>query len=169
MEDRVVINDENTQPSEKTAAEERVAQREEEIGQLTTQIEGMEREKPLEKIKDMFKKHGVTLTAIVLAASVTIGSVIGVIKNALTKTGETVGNGLKEIGKKNSFTSARAARLDRFAGLPEDLQAIASHVAKNAAGRPWARFHGRCHKRDGKSQNIYSPLAHGNSSRPGYH
>ena len=103
MEDRVVINDENTQPSEKTAAEERVAQREVEIGQLTTQIEGMEREKPLEKIKDIFKKHGVTLTAIVLAASVTIGSVIGVIKNALTKTGETVGNGLKEIGKKKQL------------------------------------------------------------------
>ena len=36
-EDRAIINDENTTPSEKkTVAEERVAQREEEIRQLTT-------------------------------------------------------------------------------------------------------------------------------------
>ena len=48
----------------------------------------------------MFKKYGVTVTAIFLAAGVTIGSVIGVIKNALTKTGKTVGNDFKEIGKK---------------------------------------------------------------------
>ena len=102
-EDRAVINEENTSPSENTAAEERVAQRKEEIGQLTTQIEGMEREKPLrEKIKNIFKKHGVTLTAILLAAGVTIGSVIGVIKSALTKTGKSLGNGLKEIGKKTA-------------------------------------------------------------------
>ena len=101
MEDRAVINDENTSPSEKTAAEERVAQREEEIGQSTTQIEGMEREKPLrEKIKDISQKHGVTLTAILLAAGVTIGAFIGEITKALIATGKALGNGLKEISKK---------------------------------------------------------------------
>ena len=86
--DKAVINDETTSPSEKTAAEERVAQHEKEIGPLTKRIKGMELNKLLEKIKDIFKKHGVTLTAIILAAGVTIGSVIEVIKNALTKTGK---------------------------------------------------------------------------------
>ena len=103
MEDRAVINDENTSPSEKTAAEERVAQREEEIGQSTTQIEGMEREKPLrEKIKDISQKHGVTLTAILLAAGVTIGAFIGEITKALIAAGKALGNGLKEISKKKT-------------------------------------------------------------------
>ena len=103
MEDRAVINDENTSPSEKTAAEERVAQREEEIGQSTTQIEGMEREKPLrEKIKDISQKHGVTLTAILLAAGVTIGAFIGEITKALIASGKALGNGLKEISKKKT-------------------------------------------------------------------
>ena len=108
-------------PPKKTAAEERVAQCEEEIGPLTTQIEGMEREKPLrEKIKEIFKKHGVTLTAILLAAGVTIGSVIGVIKNALTKTGKSLGNGLKEICKKTASL------------LPGLLGSIVSFVFKAA-------------------------------------
>ena len=75
-----------------------MAQREEEIGQLTTQIEGMEREKPFrEKIKDIFTKHGVTLPA-----GVSIGAVICAITKALKATGKALGNGLKEIGKKTT-------------------------------------------------------------------
>ena len=119
--DKAVINDKNTSPFEKTVAEERVAQREKEIGPLTKQIKGMERNKLLEKIKDIFKKHG-TLTVIVLAAGVTIGSFIGVIKNALTKTGKALENGLKEIGKKTALL------------LPGLLGLIASFLFK-AAGQ----------------------------------
>ena len=78
-----------------------MAERNEEIARLQTQIEERERALPLrERIKEIFKKHGVMLTEIVLAAGVTISSVIGVIRNALTKTGKALGNGLKEIGKK---------------------------------------------------------------------
>ena len=101
-----------------------MAPREKEIGPLTKRIKGMERNKLLEKIKDIFKKHGVTLTAIIFAAGVTISSVIEVIKNALTKTGKALGKGLEKTGKdlgnterngeKNSFYSARASRLDNF-------------------------------------------------------
>ena len=57
---------------------------------------------PRERIKEIFKKHGVTLTAILLAAVVTIGSVIGAITNALKATGKSLRNGLKEIGKKKT-------------------------------------------------------------------
>ena len=80
-----------------------MAERNEEIVRLQSQIEERERALPLrERIKEMFKKHGVTLTAILLAAGVTIGSVIRVIIKALKATGKALGNRLKEIGKKTA-------------------------------------------------------------------
>ena len=115
-EDQAIINNNNTSPSEREAAKGRVAKRNEEIARLQTQIEERERALPLrERIKEIFKKHDVPLTAILLAAGVTTGSVIGAITNALKATSKALGNGLKEISKKkNSFTSARAAQIDRF-------------------------------------------------------
>ncbi|KAL9973501.1 hypothetical protein ACROYT_G019970 [Oculina patagonica] len=88
-EDQAVIEDENAPPTDKQAAEERVAERTEELGRLQTQIAERERALPLrERIKEIFKKYGVTVTAILLAAGVTIGSVIGAITNALKATGK---------------------------------------------------------------------------------
>ena len=82
-EDQGIINDENTSPSEREAAEGGVAERNEEIARLQTQIEERERALPLrERIKEIFQTHRVTLTAILLAAGVTIGSVIGAITKA---------------------------------------------------------------------------------------
>ena len=107
VEDRVIIADENTSPSERADAEERVAGRDEELASLRTQIEVRERVMPLrERIKEIFKKYGVTVTAIYLVAGLAIGAVIGSITNSLKATSKALGNGLKEIGKKNSFTSA---------------------------------------------------------------
>ncbi|KAL9986182.1 hypothetical protein ACROYT_G000285 [Oculina patagonica] len=100
-EDQAVIEDENASPTDKQAAEERVAERTEELGRLQTQIAERERALPLrERIKEIFKKHGVTLTAILLAAGVTIGSVIGAITNSLKATGKALGKGLSDIGSK---------------------------------------------------------------------
>ncbi|KAL9980506.1 hypothetical protein ACROYT_G009106 [Oculina patagonica] len=88
-EDKKIIEDDNASPSEKQAAEDRVAERTEELGRLQTQIAERERALPLrERIKEIFKKYGVTVTAILLAAGVTIGSVIGTITNALKATGK---------------------------------------------------------------------------------
>ncbi|KAL9964267.1 hypothetical protein ACROYT_G027885 [Oculina patagonica] len=88
-EDKKIIEDENASPTDKQAAEERVAERTEELGRLQTQIAERERALPLrERIKEIFKKYGVTVTAILLAAGVTIGSVIGTITNALKATGK---------------------------------------------------------------------------------
>ena len=100
-EDQAVIDDENTSPSDKQAAEGRVAERQEELARLQTQIDERERALPLrERVKEIFKKYGVTVTAIVLAAGVTIGAVIGAITNALRATGKALGKGLKDIGSK---------------------------------------------------------------------
>jgi len=60
-----------------------------------------ERGRPLlERVKEIFKKYGVTLTAVLLAAGVTIGAVVGSITNALKATGKALGKGLKDIGSK---------------------------------------------------------------------
>ena len=100
-EDQAVIDDENTSPSDKQAAEGRVAERQEELARLQTQIDERERALPLrERVKEIFKKYGVTVTAIVLAAGVTIGAVVGAITNALRATGKALGKGLKDIGSK---------------------------------------------------------------------
>ena len=100
-EDQAVIDNEDTSPSDKQAAEGRVAERQEELARLQTQIDERERGLPLrERVKEIFKKYGVTVTAIVIAAGVTIGAVVGAITNALKATGKALGKGLKDIGSK---------------------------------------------------------------------
>ena len=61
------------------------------------------------------------MTAILLAAGVTIGAVIGAITNALKKLGNGLANGLKTIG-------AKAA-----SALPGLIGAIVSFLFKTAA------------------------------------
>ena len=73
-----------------------------------------------EKIKEIFKKHGVTVTAIFLAAGVTIGAVIGTMTNAFEKLGTDLGNGLKTLGAKAS------------SALPGLIGAIVSFIFKAA-------------------------------------
>ena len=85
----------------------RVAETEEELARLRTQIEERERDLPLrERIKNIFKRYGFTVGAIFLA----IGTKIGVIVNALTNgrkaVSEGVGNGLKRSWKKDWSTSS---------------------------------------------------------------
>ena len=74
----------------------------------------------LSVIMQIFKKYGVTVTAIFLAAGVTIGAVIGTITNALKKLGTDLGNGLKTAG-------AKAA-----SALPGLIGAIVSFLFKAA-------------------------------------
>ena len=120
-EDQKIIQDENTSPSEIEAAEERVAERTEELDRLQTQIGERESAMPLrERVRQIFKEHGVTVTAILLAASATIGAVIATITNALKKLGTELGNGLKTLG-------AKAA-----SALPGLIGAIVSFLFKAA-------------------------------------
>lgn len=100
-EDQAIIQDENASPSDIEAARERVEERNEELARLQTQIEERERALPLlERVKEIFKKYGVTLTAVFLAAGVTIGVVVSSITKALKATGKALGKGLKDIGAK---------------------------------------------------------------------
>ena len=100
-DDQKIIQDENTSSSEREAAEARVAERNEEIDRLQTQIGERESAMPLrERVREIFKKHGLTITAIVLSAVATIASVVGALTKALKASGNSIGNGLKDIGSK---------------------------------------------------------------------
>ena len=88
-------------PSDEEGAKARLAEIDEELARLETQIEESEAAMLLrERTKEIFKENGVTLTAILLAAGVTIGAVVGAISNALKAIRKALGNGLKEVGSK---------------------------------------------------------------------
>ena len=97
--DKAVINDEKTSPSDREAAELRVPEREEELARLRTQIQ--ERDLSLrERIKEIFKKYGFTVTAILLAVGTTIGVVVSSLTKGLKSVAKGVGKGLQALGKK---------------------------------------------------------------------
>jgi len=102
-EDQAIIDDTNTPSSEKEAARDRIEERIEEIARLQTQIAEREEAMPLcEKVRENFKKHGVTVTSILLAVGVTIGVVVNAVTKGLKATGKAMANGLKEISAKLS-------------------------------------------------------------------
>ena len=89
--------------SDRKAAEARVAERNEELARLQTQVWERERAMPLrERVREMFKENSVTVTAILLAAGVTIGAVVGALTNALKASAKAMGNGPRDIGSKVS-------------------------------------------------------------------
>jgi len=100
-EDQAIIDATETSSSDRQAAEARVEERNEELARLQTQIAEREAAMPLrERIKEIFKKHGVTVTSILLAVGVTIGVVVNAITKGLKATGKAMAGGLKKIGAK---------------------------------------------------------------------
>ena len=109
-EDRAIINDPDASEVDKEAAEKRIEAR----------LQGEDTMSLRERVREIFKKYGVTVTAIFLAASITIGAVVGAITNALKSMGNQLGNGLKTVG-------AKAA-----SALPGLIGAIVSFLFKTA-------------------------------------
>ena len=97
-EDRAIINNRDADPAEIRRAEERVDFRERKIRQIAAQLE--ENKSLSERVKEIFKKYGVTVTAIFLAAGATIAPVLGRITKALKAMGKQRANGLKTLGQK---------------------------------------------------------------------
>ena len=100
LEDEEIVNNENKQPSVRERTRERIIEKREQIDALENEREELEERLSLrEKVKNIFKKYGFTVTAVFLA----VGTAIGVIVNSLTKglksVANGVGNGLKELGK----------------------------------------------------------------------
>ena len=100
-EDMRLIEDENTSPSEREAARERLAVRNEELETLNEEIEARERQRPLlERVKDIFKKYGWTLQAVALAVGIVLSALALAATNGLKAGTKAIGNGLKVIGQK---------------------------------------------------------------------
>ena len=100
-EDQAIIDATDTSTSEKEAARDRIEERTEEIARLQTQIAERQEAMPLrERVKEIFKKNGVTVTAILIAAGVIIGAVINALTKGLKATGKAMAGGLKEIAAK---------------------------------------------------------------------
>ena len=101
MDDKRIMDDENASPSEKQAAAACIAERDEQLAILDPQIQEREEALPLrERVKNIFKKYGWTLQAVVLAAGLVLGAVALAAINGLKAGTKTVGKGLKTIGQK---------------------------------------------------------------------
>ena len=125
-EDEKILNDENVFPQDKQAAEERIAQRNEELAGLQGVIQEREEAMPLrERVKQIFKKYGVTVASIFIAAGITIGTVI----KAITKA-------LKELGKKmaKAFKALAAKATSVLPGLIGAVAKCLFEVAASVAG-----------------------------------
>ena len=113
-EDEEIANNENEQPSIRERAREKIAEKLEQIDAIENERDELEERVSLrEKVKNIFKKYGFTVAAVFLA----VGTVIGVIVNSLTKGLKTVaagvGNGLKELGKKDRRNTSWSYRRNR--------------------------------------------------------
>ena len=113
-EDLRIIEDENTSPSEREAARERPATRNEELELLNEEIEARERQKPLlERVKEIFRKYGWTLQAVVLAVGLVLGALVLAGLNGLKAGTKAVGRGDQDYRSKVGLPPTRAHRLDR--------------------------------------------------------
>ena len=105
-EDRQLIDDENTSPSDRAAAEARLSENEAELDRVNTEIEVRERERPLlERIKDIFKKYGWTLQAIFIA----VGVILSVIALAVKKGTKVVSQKLNNVKHEPGFIGSIAS------------------------------------------------------------
>ena len=102
-EDEIIASKENEHPPERERARERITEKREHIDALENEREKLEEASSLrERVKNIFKKDGFTVAAVLLA----LGAVIGVIVNSLSKglksVAKGVGNGLKRNSEKRS-------------------------------------------------------------------
>ena len=99
-EDKQLIEDENTSPSERAAAEARLSENEAELDRVNAEIEVRERERPLlERVKDIFKKYGWTLQAVFVA----VGVILSVIALAVKKGTKVISQKLNNVKHEPGF------------------------------------------------------------------
>ena len=112
-EDKQLIVDENTSPSERAAAEARLLENEAELDRINTDIEVQERERPLlERIKDIFKKYGWTLQAIFIA----VGVILSVIALTVKKGTKVISQKLNNVKHEPGFIGSIVSFIFKAAG-----------------------------------------------------
>ena len=112
-EDKQLIVDENTSPSERAAAEARISENEAELDRINTEIEVRERERPLlERVKDIFKKYGWTLQAIFIA----VGVILSVIALTVKKGTKVISQKLNNVKHEPGFIGSIVSFIFKAAG-----------------------------------------------------
>ena len=98
---REIMDDKDATTRERMAAGEQFSENTDELARLETQIQEREEALPLrERIKNIFKKYGWTLQAIVIAVGVVLSVLSLVVTNGLKNGIKAIGNGLKALGNK---------------------------------------------------------------------
>ena len=100
-ENKQVLEDENTSPSDIEAARKQVEQDERALERVNENIEREEQKLPLrERVKNISKKYGWTLQAVALAVGIVLSALALAATNGLKTGTKALGNGLEAIGKK---------------------------------------------------------------------
>lgn len=100
-EDQIIVEDENEDQRVRDRARERIADRQGQIDALENEREELEERLPLrERVKNIFKNYGFTVTAVVLAVGTTIGVIVNSLTKGLKSVAVGIGNGLQTLGKK---------------------------------------------------------------------
>ena len=122
-DDQEIVDNENEEPAVRERTREKIKEKTEQRNALLNERERLEEGLSLrERVKDIFKKYGFTVAAVLLAVGTTIGAILGSLSKGLKSVANGVGNGLQTLGKK-------------IAGiLPGLLGAIVSFVFR-AAGQ----------------------------------
>ena len=118
---REIMDDEDATSRERMVAGVRFSENTDELARLDPQIQEREEALPLrERVKNIFKKYGWTLKAIVLAVGLVLGVLSLTFTNGLKSGMKALGNGLKTIGKKLGSL------------LPGLIGSIVSYIFKSA-------------------------------------
>ena len=100
-ENRNIMHDKNASSQERMAAGTRFSENTDELARLEPQIQEREEALPLrERVKNIFKKYGWTLQAVVLAVGLVLGALALAGLKGLKAGTKAVGQGLKTIGQK---------------------------------------------------------------------
>ena len=105
VERRKVLDNKPNKSSEESAELEnlntKIAENDEDIANDVAERERIQEGMSLrERIKYIFKKHGFTVTAVIIAVGTVIGVIVSSLSKGLSTLGKGVGNGLKTLGKK---------------------------------------------------------------------
>ena len=101
LQDKEIRDATDTSPEDRRAAEARIAAREEEIQELERESEAVEERMSLrDRVRAIFKKYGVGVLGVLVAAGTVIGVILEALQRGLAGVAQGVGRGLKAIGKK---------------------------------------------------------------------
>lgn len=124
-EQQEITNDKNRPSAERERAKEKLKELEQKKNEIENDREREIEQLPLrdrlrERVKAIFKKHGFTVTAVLLAVGTTLGVLLSSPSNGLKEVANGVGNGLKTLAKKKADI------------LPGLLGAVVSFVFRTA-------------------------------------